>query len=154
MKPKSRPDKWIFLIAVFKLVKGCLLVAAGIGVLRLVHRDVANVFTQWIDVLRVDPDNRYAHALLAKVLSLDDRKLREIGAGTFFYAALFFTEGFGLLLQKRWAQYFTIIVTASLLPLEIFEMIRHASGGKAAIILLNVAIVVYLAIRLRREIED
>jgi uncharacterized membrane protein (DUF2068 family) len=91
--------------------------------------------------------------VLTRVLFLDDRRLTEIGLGSFCYAALFLTEGFGLFFRKRWAQYFTIIVTASLLPLELFEMARHPSPAKAIVILLNVAIVVYLAFGLRRNCE-
>jgi uncharacterized membrane protein (DUF2068 family) len=81
----------------------------------------------------------------------DDRVLKEIGAGSFGYAALFLTEGTGLLLRKRWAQYFTIIVTASFLPLEFYEVIRQPSVLKTVVILSNVAILVYLVIRLRAK---
>jgi uncharacterized membrane protein (DUF2068 family) len=144
-------DRWIFLIAVFKLAKAILLVALGIGALRLLHKDVGEVVEHWIDVFRVDPDNRYIHSLMAKVWSVNDRTLKAISAGTFCYAALFMTEGIGLLLRKRWAEYFTIIVTGSFLPLEIYEIIRHASATKAAVILLNVAIIGYLVVRVRRE---
>jgi len=72
----------------------------------------------------------------------------------FAYAALFLTEGTGLLLRKRWAQYFTIIVTGSFLPLEVYEFARHASVAKLLVILLNVAIIGYLVVRLRRENKD
>jgi hypothetical protein len=34
---------WILLIATFKLVKGLLLVAAGVGALKLLHKDVGEV---------------------------------------------------------------------------------------------------------------
>ena len=154
MRPQRPGDRWILLIAVFKLIKSILLVAAGIGALRLLHRDVADVVERWIDVFRVDPDNRFIHSVLVKVLTVNDRSLKEISAGTFAYAALFLTEGTGLLLRKRWAQYFTIIVTGSFLPLEVYELMLHASVAKLLVILLNVAIIGYLVVRLRRENKD
>ncbi len=40
---------------------------------------------------------------------MNDRKLAEIGIGTFFYAAMMFTEGIGLMWQKKWAEYLTVI---------------------------------------------
>ena len=138
-------------IAVFKLLKGFLLIAAGIGALRLLHKDVGEVFQNWIDILRVDPDNRYAHALLVKVPFVNDRTLKEISAGTFAYAALFLTEGTGLLLRKRWAEYFTIIVTTSFLPLEVYELARHVTIAKIVVILVNIAIVAYLILNVRRR---
>ncbi len=142
-------DFYIFLIGVFKLVKGTLLVAAGVGLLRLVHKDVAEVIERWIDVLRVDPENKYVHTFVVKALSVNERTLKELSAGTFSYAALFLTEGTGLLLRKRWAEYFTIAVTASLLPLEFYELVQHPTIAKTAVIVLNAVIVVYLVVRLR-----
>jgi len=153
MRPQPTGDRWLLLISVFKLIKSILLVAAGIGALRLLHRDVAEVVERWIDVLRVDPDNRFIHSVLVKVLTVNDRSLKEISAGTFAYAAIFLTEGIGLLLRKRWAQYFTIIVTSSFLPLEVYGLARHVTVVKFGVILVNVAIVVYLFINVRRDHE-
>jgi uncharacterized membrane protein (DUF2068 family) len=154
MRPQPPGDRWLLLIAVFKLIKSILLVAVGIGALRLLHRDVADLVERWIDVLRVDPDNRLVHSVLVKVLTVNDRSLKEFSVGTFAYAALFLTEGTGLLLRKRWAQYFTIIVTGSFLPLEVYELMLHASVAKLLVILLNIAIIGYLVVRLRRENKD
>jgi uncharacterized membrane protein (DUF2068 family) len=149
MRPQRSRDNWVFVIALFKLLKGALLMAAGIGVLRLMHKDVAEVAQHWIGMLRIDPDNRFIHTLLAKLWSVDDRTLKRVSAGTFCYAALFLTEGTGLLLGKRWAKYLTIIVTGSFLPIEVYELVRDASILKMVAILLNAAIVVYLVIHLR-----
>jgi uncharacterized membrane protein (DUF2068 family) len=89
--------------------------------------------------------------LLEKLLSLDPRKLREFSVGTFFYSALLLTEGTGLLMRKRWAEYFTIIATSSFIPLEVYELTRRVSSPRLILLLLNVAVVVYLAIVLRRS---
>ena len=50
-----------------------------------------------IDILRFDTESRFCHGMLSKMLGMEDRKLKEISAGTFFYAALLLTEGTGLL---------------------------------------------------------
>ena len=144
-------DRWIRLIGVFKLFKAALLIATGIGILKLLHKDVAEVVMHWIDVFRVDPDNRLVHAALVKAFGLDDHRLKELSVGTFCYAGLFLTEGTGLLLQKRWAQYFTIIVTSSLLPIEVYELAKHPSTGKVLLILANIAVVIYLVIRVKKS---
>src|SRR5215470_16529239 len=101
MQTEASADKWIRVIALFKLVKAVLLIIAGVGALKLLHRDVAQVIEHWISVLQVDPDNQHIQNLLQKLWFVDDRRLKEIGAGTFCYAALFLTEGTGLLLGKR-----------------------------------------------------
>src|SRR5262245_18643019 len=130
MHSEMSDDKWIRAIALFKLVKAALLVVVGIGLLKLLHRDIGLVVEHWINLLQLDPDNQHIQNLLMKVWSVDGRTLKEISAGSFCYAALFLTEGTGLLLRKRWAHYFTIIVTASFLPFEIYEMVREASVVK------------------------
>lgn len=136
-------------IALFKLIKGFLLIAVGIGALKLLHRDVAETVSHWIDVLRVDPDNRLIHSLLTRVISVTPKQLAAASVGTFFYAALLLTEGTGLLLRKRWAEYFTIISTAGLIPLEVYEIHRHLTAAKIVVLLVNIAIVIYLIARVR-----
>ena len=141
----------LLLIALFKLFKGLLLVAVGIGALRLVHRDVAVTVEHWVNILRVDPENRYIHRLLARVFQVSPHQLRELSIGTFAYAGLFLTEGTGLLLRKRWAEYLTIISTAGLIPIEVYEMTKHFTVLKAGVLIVNIAIVIYLVIRVRRR---
>lgn len=140
----------LLIIALFKLLKGILLIAVGIGALKLLHRDVADMVIQWVNILRVDPDNRIVHSLLARVVGISPKQLETLSAGTFIYAGLLLTEGTGLLLRKRWAEYFTIITTGGLIPLEMYELSRHLTAVKVVVLLVNVAIVVYLVVRVRR----
>ncbi|MGB2624196.1 MAG: DUF2127 domain-containing protein [Candidatus Acidiferrum sp.] len=138
------------LIAAFKLLKGAALLALGIGALRLLHKDDAMVVDSWINAFRADPHNRYLHWLLAKLPMVDDRRLKELSAGTFIYSAIFLTEGTGLAFQKRWAEYFTSITTASFLPLEVYEIFRHATIAKEVALAINIVVLVYLVRELRR----
>ena len=83
-------------IGIFKLIKGLLLVLLGIGVFELVHHDIVGVLSRWVGVVHLNPDNKYFQKVVTKLWSMDDRKLEEVGAGTFFYAGIFLTEGLGL----------------------------------------------------------
>ena len=150
MAGKIKGSRGLLLIAAFKLLKGLALLALGIGALKMLHKDVAAEIAQWIDVLRVDPHNHYIQMLLDKLGMVDDRKLKALSIGTFFYSALFLTEGIGLALRKRWAEYLTIISTASLLPLEVYEIVKRASAPKIVVLIANIAIVVYLVLEVRR----
>ena len=151
MAGKTKGSRGLLVIAAFKLIKGLALLALAIGALRLLHKDVAAVVAQWIDILRVDPHNYYIRKLIAKLGMVDDRKLKALSIGTFFYSALFLTEGIGLALRKRWAEYLTIISTASLLPLEVYEIVKEVSAAKIVVLLANVAIVIYLVNEVRRK---
>ena len=139
----------LVLIAFFKLVKALALIAVGVGALKYLHKDLAASVLHWVNVLRVDPDNRFIQPILAKAFSVTPRQLKELSAGTFFYAALLLIEGIGLLLRKHWAEYFTIITTGALLPLEIYELVKHVTMAKAIVLVINAAIVWYLVVRVR-----
>jgi uncharacterized membrane protein (DUF2068 family) len=139
----------LVLIGIFKLVKALLLIVIGIGAIKFLHRDVAGTVTHWIQVLRVDPDNRYLHGMLVKIFRVTPRQLKELSVGTFFYAGLFAVEGVGLLLRKHWAEYFTIVTTSLFIPLEIFELARHFTVTRLVVGLVNVLIVWYLVARVR-----
>ena len=120
------------------------------GAHHLLHKDIADFVATWVAQLHLDKDNRYIGKALGKILSLDDRKLREISAGTLVYAALLLTEGVGLLFRRRWAEYFTVIVTGSFIPLEVYELVRRVTLARLVLVGVNVAIVWYLIHVLRR----
>jgi uncharacterized membrane protein (DUF2068 family) len=139
----------LLLIGLFKLFKALLLIVVGIGALRFVHKDLGATVLHWAEVLRVDPDNRYLHRLLARIFRITPKELRELSAGTFLYAALFATEGIGLLTRKHWAEYFVIVTTGLGIPLELYELARHFTAVKLAVLVINVLIVWYLVARVR-----
>lgn len=148
--PSEENPRTLLWIAVFKLFKGILLLAVAFGALRFLHRDLGESVLHWVNILRVDPDNRFIHRLLARVTTIQPRQLREISAGTFIYSALLLTEGTGLMLRKHWAEYFTIITTGGLIPLEVYELNRHFSAAKVFVLVVNAAIVWYLVARVVR----
>jgi uncharacterized membrane protein (DUF2068 family) len=148
-----RPVAVLRLIAAFKLAKGLLLVVLGVATISLRHRDVTAVLGTWVDQLHLDPGGRLVRALLLHVADLNARRLVAIGAGMLVYAALLLTEGFGLLFRRRWAEYLTVVATAALVPLEIYEIARHLTWTRLTVLVVNVVIVWYLVIRLRSRAE-
>ena len=124
---KSSGDGLLRLIAVFKFFKAAALIALGVGLFRLLHRDLGSTLEHWCEALRLDPGSR------------------------FLYAGLFLAEGTGLWLRKRWGEWLTVIITSSLVPVEIYEIHRHPTWVKIAVLLVNVAIVVYLIYHMRKR---
>lgn len=146
---KNSGDRLLRLIAIFKFLKAALLIAVGIGVLRLVHRDVASVIMHWYAALRVDPANHFLDMALEKAARVSPSQIKKLGLGSFLYAGLFLTEGTGLWLRKRWGEWVTVIITGSLVPIELYEIYRHPSYAKIAVLAINVGIVVYLVYHMR-----
>src|SRR5689334_7838077 len=103
MGKKAGGDKWTRIIGLFKLLKGVLLAALAIGLLKLFHKDLEESVKGWIQRLNMDPNNHLFQRVIGKLGGLDSHKLLLYTLGTWFYSALFLTEGIGLLLLKRWA---------------------------------------------------
>src|SRR5579872_6935668 len=139
------------LIAVFKLLKATTLIALGVGAFRLIHADVGTVLDHWVTALSFDPDSRFINHAVEKMANISPRRFRELGIGSFIYAGLFLTEGIGLWLLKRWAEWFTVIITSSLIPIEIYEVFRRPTTIKIVVLLINAAVVVYLVRHIVRE---
>jgi uncharacterized membrane protein (DUF2068 family) len=150
MTEKTSHGRGLRVIAAFKLLKALALIAVGVGALRLLHKDVAAIAEHWINVFQVDPRNHYIDLLLSKLSILDDHRLKELSVGTFIYAGIFLVEGLGLAFRKRWAEYLTILTTASFLPLEVYELVRRMSVSRSLVLVVNITIVVYLVYELRR----
>jgi len=132
-------DLLVRCIGAVKLAKGIVLVALGIGALALIHHDLPDFVRRWIDL-----GHDHVRQLFEQ---LDSKKLKELGAGSFAYAALFLIEGVGLLRRRRWAEYLTIAITTSFIPFEIYELLHTWSTAKLVVLLANIAVVIYLIVR-------
>lgn len=151
MKPTlmlRQPDRgrWLLAIGVLKLLKAALFLAMGFGVIKLLHKDIADVLLHLTMALRFDPESHAVNLLLDRAATLDPHRLKEISFGLFLYAGLDIVEGTGLVLRKGWAEYFTLILTCSFLPWELYEILRHVTGFKLVLFLLNFIVAVYLAV--------
>jgi uncharacterized membrane protein (DUF2068 family) len=143
-RTRHRHDRWLIVIGVFKILEGTFFVLLGFGVVRLLHRDVGDLLLRLALALRIDPESHFVNLLLDKVQLLTPHKMRLISAGIFLKAGLDYLEGIGLALEKTWAEWLTIGLTASFLPWEIFEIARHFTWVKVWVTLLNVLVLLYL----------
>ena len=87
------------------------------------------------------------HGLLGeidKLFTLQSSRLHLFATVILAYAAIEGIEAVGLWYQRRWAEYLTFLVTASLLPLEVYELANRLSPLKILAFIINVAVVVYL----------
>ncbi len=142
-------DAWVRLIGAFKLVKAAALLASFAVFLNIVRHDPIPTVIHWALKLHVDPANAYLRSLLAHLLDLDAHRVELITAGVVLYVVLFGVEGIGLLLDRVWAQYLTAVETAGFVPLEMYEIVRKPGTPRVALLVTNIAIVAYLAVRLR-----
>jgi uncharacterized membrane protein (DUF2068 family) len=142
---KHRHNKGLVLIAVYKLLHALLFIAIGVGALRLVGKDVGDILSRIASDLRFNPEGRVVNILLERASILDDPMLRRIGFAAFCYAAIGIAEGIGLYLEQAWAEYLTLLITASFLPIEIIEIMRRHTMPRIALLVVNVAVLLYLS---------
>ncbi|HJT21297.1 MAG TPA: DUF2127 domain-containing protein [Nitrospira sp.] len=138
-------------IAIFKLAKGLLLLSAGFGLLRLLHAEIATLFAQLLEALHVSADSRMIHALILKVDQLQPHTVLLAGLIGLSYGAMLLVEGIGLWWERSWAAYLTVASTSLLLPFELYELVERITLLRLALFLVNVAIVWYLIVQLRRH---
>jgi uncharacterized membrane protein (DUF2068 family) len=149
-------NKLLILIAVYKSLQALLFVALGIGAFRLLHKDIGDVLDSFREALHFSPESRLVNFLLDKASLIDDPMLRRIGALAFSYAALSFAEGIGLYLEKAWGELLTLIITASFLPWEIFEVFHHLTWLRVGLLIINTLVFLYLlkVVSSRRKLAE
>jgi len=142
--PSRSHNKGLILVAAYSVLKATLFLAVGIGALRLLHQDAADVLLDLARELRVDPNSHFVNALLQNATLFTDERLRTVSAFVFGYAALNIIEGVGLFLEKVWAEYLTLLVTASFMPLEIIELLHRQTAIPAGLLVVNVVVLAIL----------
>jgi uncharacterized membrane protein (DUF2068 family) len=132
-------------IALYKLLKVLLLLALAYGEVRLRDSSLTDKLLVWASARPHGLEHDVVTHLLQWLSGLTTSRIHALRIVTLAYAAVFATEGIGLWMQKRWAEWLTTIITASLIPLEVWEMIFRPNLGKALVLVANTAIVIYLA---------
>jgi len=156
---RHKVDPFLRVIAVFKLLKALLFVAAGVGLLHFFNRDMESSLEHLLDDWHIDPDDPkhdYIRELIVRIGNLTDThlKLVALSLASFVYAALFAVEGTGLFLGKKWAEWMVVIITSTLLPVELYEIAHHVTALKIVVTAINVLIIVYLVILIRHNGRD
>ncbi len=148
----SRRVRYLKLIALFKIAKGVLLLVLGVSLLFL------NARTRWMDALSnwtadeiLLEHSKGVSYLLHKLQSiLAGGTLRATGFLALFYTAVLFTEGIGVYMQQRWAEFLMILATATLIPIEIRHL-WHRPGLVGALILLANCFIVWFLYRVLKR---
>lgn len=151
---RSRPFG-LKLIASFKFVKAAALFAAGCVAVNLVNPERAGWFQDWLEGLSIDQSHRLVAGLAGRALEMMDlggpQRFSHFAVGAFLLSCLYVVEGVGLALARRWAEYLTVAVTSSFLPIEIASSWHRWSLLRAATIVVNLGVVAYLVMQLRKE---
>ena len=150
--PRARIDG-LRLIGLFKIGKALLLLMTSYGIYRLLDVNMVNRLYDWVYSLTDSFERRLLERALDWVSGLGHARISGIVVVTACYTTLLLAEGVGLWLRKVWAEWLTVIATASLIPFELLEFINGRHGRRLALataFVVNAIIVLYLIRQLRR----
>ena len=145
-------DAFINVIIVERIVKAIVLIALGIGLLVAGRNGWIDAWADYAEgQLNLDVGRNIILQLLLRLLVYVGafNHISLLALSAIVYAALEATEGVGLAMRRRWAEYLTVIATGILIPYEAYEVISHPTLFKVGALLLNLAVVGYLAYRKR-----
>jgi uncharacterized membrane protein (DUF2068 family) len=135
---------WLPWIIAFKAFKSISLAVLGVVLLATRQLDPVDVLTRVAMAIHLPLTSELFDRALRAALNLSVARQTALGITAFAYSALMGTEGVALYLRKPWARWFTIGATASLLPIEVYELAKEVHPVRVIVFLVNIAIVVYL----------
>jgi uncharacterized membrane protein (DUF2068 family) len=141
--------------ALFEALKGLLVILAGLGLLAFVHRDAQAFAERLVLHLHLNPARHYPRVFIEVAGRLTDARIWMFATGAFAYSALRFAEAYGLWRARPWAEWIGIVSGGVYLPVEVIALVRRPTILKAALLVLNALLVVYLSvIRYRQSRES
>lgn len=141
---EARHSFGLRIIAIYKAIKSvCLIFVAFVAFHLHTERNFQHL-VQMLERLPLQDSNGMRWRLVGLLETWGPSKFIAIGIVALAYAAIFATEGTGLWLRKHWAEWFTVIATGSLIPVEAYEMVHKFTWLKLGAFVGNVAIVIYL----------
>jgi uncharacterized membrane protein (DUF2068 family) len=150
MDPPPR-DTGIRLIAAYKLGKAALWITLAVVLAFLVSTGRLEPFRAMALELRAHLASRWSLLLgRALVSALSVKGLRFIEVGLALDGLISAVEAWALWRGYRWAPWLVAAASALPVPFEFWELVRRPSPWRALLLLVNLAVVAYLARWLRR----
>lgn len=131
-------------VAIFEAAKGALVLAAGFGLLSLIHRDLQYFAGQLVSHLHLNPAKGYPRIFLDAAASASDARLWMLAGFALVYAAVRWIEAYGLWRGRRWAEWFAAASGAIYVPAELYELVQGLNWMKLLLVAVNVCIVAYM----------
>jgi uncharacterized membrane protein (DUF2068 family) len=137
-------QKGLRAVAVYEAAKGILVLAVGLGLLELIHRDLQQLAEHIVKHLHLNPSAHYPRVFLAVASKLDDARLWALAGGAVAYSGLRLVEARGLWKGRRWAEWLGALSGGIYIPVEIYEAARKVTATRLVLLIFNLAMVAYL----------
>jgi uncharacterized membrane protein (DUF2068 family) len=138
-------------VAIFETVKGLLVLSAGVYVFMLFHQEVQGLPGQFGNPAHLGPFKHFPNISKMLFQNMSEDRLRFLEFIALLYSSMRFVEAFGLWFGMRWAEWFALLSGSVYLPIEIYELAKGFTWIKIGLLTVNLCIVLYMAIVLRRN---
>ena len=132
-------------IAAFEALKGIVALAAGLGVVGLLHRDLHRIAASLIGHVGLDPGAHYPAMILRTVDMLHVANLRALLLAVAGYACVRFLESYGLWRNRAWGKWLGALSGALYVPFELRHLVYRPTVAAAVVITVNIVVVGFLA---------
>ncbi len=132
-------------IALLEAIKGALVLLAGFGAFRLMHRDVRSMAVELVGWLGLQPEGKYSSWLIDGASKVTVEWLWLFVGFALLYSTFRFLEAYGLWRQRAWAEWLALVSGAIYLPVEIYEVARRCTPIRVGVLSGNLVIVLFMA---------
>jgi uncharacterized membrane protein (DUF2068 family) len=153
IKTRTHSKGGLRIVAIFEATKGILVLVVGFELLRFIHQDLHLAAEQLVRHMHINPARHYPRIFIDAANHLNDTQLLVMAFSALLYTVVRFVEAFGLWKQLQWAQWFALLTGGMYIPVEVFEIMSGMTWPKATVLIVNAAIVIYMAYVLYRSRE-
>jgi len=146
-----RSPKTIRAVAYFEALKGSLVLAAAMGFLSLLHRDLRTLALVFVKHSHLNPAAKYPGIFLEAAGRLQDSRLLLLAIGAATYATVRFIEAYGLFRERAWAEVLAAVSGAIYVPFEVRGLAHKLTWHGSALLILNLAVVIIMVRALRKR---
>lgn len=132
-------------VALLEALKGAIVLVAGFGLLSFLGQDAELLAERLVHRLHLNPANHYPQIFIHTMADVTNADLWILASFAALYSALRCVEAYGLWRERHWAQWLAALSGGIYVPAELFELARHATWLKAGALLVNLAVVAYMA---------
>ena len=139
------------MVASLEAAKGVAVLAAGVGLFSLIHKDVQAAAESIVRHLHLNPASHYPRVFIDASTWLSDSHLRMLALGALAYSAVRCAEAYGLWTDRRWAEWFGAVSGGIYLPLEFYKLWEKHTWPRAIVLAANSVVVGYLIVLLAQR---
>jgi Predicted membrane protein len=120
-------DRGVRTVAIFEALKGIVVLAAGFGLLALLHRDLQAIAERLVELSHLNPAHHYPTIFIEAMSRMTDSRIMAFAAMALLYSTVRFIEAYGLWHLKAWAEWFAIVSGSIYIPIEVYEVFVHVT---------------------------